>query len=105
MRNDVDRYIRISHTCQRSKATHGKTHGLLRLLEVPEQLGMDLSMDFIFGLRESAGFNAVWVVVDRLMKMQHLVPCTDKLERKKLGETYIKELFTLHRLPETIASD
>jgi hypothetical protein len=37
MRKDMDHYIRNCHTCQHSKATHGKTPGLLRLLEVPEQ--------------------------------------------------------------------
>jgi transposase InsO family protein len=62
-------------------------------------------MDFIVGLPESKGFNAVWVVVDRLTKMRHLVPCTDKVHGKKLGETYMKEVFKLHEQPETIVLD
>jgi transposase InsO family protein len=37
--------------------------------------------------------------------MQHFVPCTDNVDGKKLGEMYIKEVFRLHRLPETIVSD
>jgi hypothetical protein len=59
MRKEVDRYVRNCHTCQRSKATHGKNHGLLRLLGIPEQPWKDLSMDFVVGLPESEGFNAV----------------------------------------------
>jgi hypothetical protein len=105
MKKDVDRYVRNCHTCQRSKATHRKTHGLLRPLQIPEQPWKDLSMDFMVGLPESEGFNAVWVVIDCLTKMQHLVPCTDQVDAKKLGEMYIKEVFRLDRLPETIVSD
>jgi hypothetical protein len=62
-------------------------------------------MDFVVGLPESEGFNAIWVVVDRLTKMRHLVPCTDTVDGKKLGEMYVKEIFRLHGLPETIVSD
>jgi hypothetical protein len=102
MRKDVDCYIWNCHTCQRSKATHGKTHGLLRPLEILEQPWKDLSMDFVVGLPASEGFNTIWVVVNCLTKMWHLVPCTDKVDRKKLGEMYVKEVFRLHGQPETI---
>jgi hypothetical protein len=62
-------------------------------------------MDFVVGLPESEGCNTVWVVVDRLTKRRHLVPCTDQVDGKKLGEMYVKEVFRLHGLPETIVSD
>jgi hypothetical protein len=62
-------------------------------------------MDFIVGLPESERFNAVWVVVDRPTKMQYLVPCTDKVDQKVLEEMYVKEVFRLHGLAETIVSD
>jgi hypothetical protein len=105
MRKDVDRYIHNCHTCQRSKPTHGKTHGLLRPLEIQEQPWQDLSMDFVVGLPEREGFNAIWVVVDRLTKMRHLVPCTDTVDSKRLGEMYVKGVFRLNGLPKTILSD
>jgi hypothetical protein len=59
-------------------------------------------MDFVVGLPESEGFNAIWVVVDCLPKMHHLVPCTDTVDGRRLGEMYIKEVFRLYGLPETI---
>jgi hypothetical protein len=62
-------------------------------------------MDLVVGLPESESFNAVWVVVDRLTKMRHLVPCTDKVDRMKLGEMYVKEVIRLHGLPETKVSN
>jgi hypothetical protein len=62
-------------------------------------------MDIVVGLPASKAFNAIWVAVNHLAKMQHLVPCTDTMDSKKLGEMYVKEVFRLHRLPETILSD
>jgi hypothetical protein len=50
-------------------------------------------MDFITKLpRTPAGFDAVWVVVDRLMKSANFLPIkeTDKME--KLTRTYLKEI-------------
>jgi hypothetical protein len=52
MRKDVDHYIRNCHACQRSQATHRKTHGLLRPLEVSDELWKNLSMDFVIRLPE-----------------------------------------------------
>jgi hypothetical protein len=82
-----------------------RTHGLLRPLEVPEQPWQDLSMDFVVGLLECEGFNAKWVFVHRLTKMHHPVSCKDSVDRKRLGEMFIMEVFRLHGLPETIGSD
>jgi hypothetical protein len=62
-------------------------------------------MDVIVGLPETEGFNAIWVVVDCVMKMRLFLPCTDKVDGMKLGEMYIKEAFRLHGLPKTIVSD
>jgi hypothetical protein len=45
------------------------TFGILRLLHVPERPREDMSMDILVGLPECEGFDAIWVVVDRLSKM------------------------------------
>jgi hypothetical protein len=105
MKKDLDRHVRNCHTCQWSKATHRKTYGFLRPLEVPEQPWMNLNMDFIVGLPESDGFNTVWIVVNCLTKIQQWVRCTDKVDGQKMGEMFMKEVFRLHRLPKTIVSD
>jgi transposase InsO family protein len=62
-------------------------------------------MDFVVGLPESKGYNAIWVVVDRLSKMRHLVPCRNDTDGRKSGEMFIREVFKLHGLPDTIVSD
>jgi hypothetical protein len=52
MRKNMAHYVQNCHTCQRSKATHGTTHGSLRLFQVLEQPWKDLSMDFWLGCQK-----------------------------------------------------
>jgi hypothetical protein len=67
MRKDVDRYVQNCHVCQHSKPgpKNQKTHRWLKPLEVPQQPWKDLTMDFVVGLPDREGYNAIWVVVDR----------------------------------------
>src|SRR3954469_19917621 len=63
-------------------------------------------MDFICGLpRSRNGYEAVWVVVDRLTKNAHFLAMnmTDSLE--KLSKLYMQEIVRLHGVPKSIVSD
>ena len=62
-------------------------------------------MDFVVGLPWSNGCDAIWVVVDRLTKQQHMVPCTSTVDTKDLVDLFIQWVFRLHGLPETITLD
>jgi len=62
-------------------------------------------MDFIVGLPESQGYNAILTVVDRLTGMRHLIPCTDTTGSEDLAWLYLKEIWKLHGLPLSIISD
>ena len=62
-------------------------------------------MDFITGLPWSNGFNAILVVVCRLTKMQHFIPCRDTCTAEQLADLYARHIFRLHGLPKTIVSD
>lgn len=62
-------------------------------------------MDFVTGLPWSEGYIAVLVVVDRLTKMCHLIPCLDTWTAEQLAELFLLHVFRLHGLPRSIVSD
>ena len=108
MKKIVARYVRNYYVYQRSKAPRDRAHGLLQPLPVPQQRWQDLTTDFITGLPLSEGFDAIWVVVCRLSKERHYVPCTASDEGTSAESTammLIREVFRLHRLPASIISD
>jgi hypothetical protein len=62
-------------------------------------------MDFVTGLPKSDGFDTIWVVVDRLTKARHLVPCHSTIDAEGLADLFLQHIFKLHGLPLTIVSD
>jgi hypothetical protein len=79
--------------------------GVLRPLPVPEKPWEDISMDIVVGLPECEGFNAVWVVVDRLSTMRHFIPCHTTIDAVGLAKLSLREVVPLYMLPKTIVSD
>ncbi|XP_010468276.1 PREDICTED: uncharacterized protein LOC104748309 [Camelina sativa] len=64
-------------------------------------------MDFITGLptRPGRANNVVWVVVDRLTKVAHLVHFKSTDQAADLAEKYIDEILRLYGVPANIVSD
>jgi hypothetical protein len=56
---------------------------------VPEKPWEDISMDFVVGLPECEGFDAVWVVVDQLSKMRHFIPCHTTIDAVGLAKLFL----------------
>jgi hypothetical protein len=109
MDKDVKRYIKNCHTCNWTKDSREKYHGVLHPLPIPDRPWKDISMDFVTGLPESEGFNAVLTVVDRLTKMRHLIPCTTNEQggtsTEATASILIEHVWKLHGLPTSIVSD
>jgi IS30 family transposase len=60
----------------------------------------------ITGLPMTArGYNAIIVFVDRLTKMVHLCPTTEKLTSKQFAEMFLTNVIRLHGCPESVVSD
>jgi hypothetical protein len=79
--------------------------GVLQLLPVPEKPWEDFSMDFIIALLECESFEAIWVVVDRLSKMRHFIPCDMMTDAIGLAWLFLWEVEHLHGVPVTIVLD
>jgi hypothetical protein len=105
MRKWVHLYVRNCHSCQRSSTSQHATLGDLQPLPVPEKPWEDISMDFVVRLPECEGFDAVWVVVDTLWRIRHLIPCHTIIDAVGLGKLFLREVIRHHGLPTTIVSN
>ena len=67
MKREIAKYVARCDSCQRIKAEHQRAAGLLQPLQIPQWKWDEIGMDFIVGLpRTRAGYDSIWVVVDRL---------------------------------------
>ena len=62
-------------------------------------------MDFVMGLPESKGYDAIWVMVDRLTKLRHTVPCKSTCSSEDLAALFLHNVWKHHGLPSTVISD
>nr|GEV48689.1 putative reverse transcriptase domain-containing protein [Tanacetum cinerariifolium] len=53
----------------------------------------------------TSGYDAIWVVVDRLTKSAHLLPIREDYKTEKLARIYINEIVVRHGVPMSIISD
>ena len=93
-------------TCQKVKTVHQRPGGLLVPLPIPQWKWEEVRIDFITSLpRTQAGFDSIWVVVDRLTKVAHFIPVKTTYSGNKLAELYMEKVVCLHGVPKKIVSD
>lgn len=63
-------------------------------------------MDFITKLSTTAkGFDAIWVIVDRLTKSARFLAIQESSSAKKLADMCVREKVSRHGVPVSIVSD
>ena len=63
-------------------------------------------MDFITRLPKLAGnFDSIFVVVDKLTKVSHLIPTQMNASALDIAQLFVKEVVRLHGIPVCIISD
>ncbi|GJY28187.1 putative reverse transcriptase domain-containing protein [Tanacetum coccineum] len=63
-------------------------------------------MDLVRKLpKSSSGYDAIWVIVDRLTKSAHFLPIREDYKTEKLARIYINEIVARHGVPVSIISD
>jgi hypothetical protein len=55
--------------------------------------------------RTQSGYDSIWVIVDRLMKVAHLIAVKTTYSGPQLAELYMSRIVYLHGVPKKIVSD
>ena len=106
MKGDVAKFVSKCLNCQKVKAEHQRPAGELQPIEVPEWKWEQITMDFVVGLPKTVeGYDAIWVVVDRLTKSARFIPMKVTYSVEKLAELYVNNVVRLHGVPLSIISD
>lgn len=69
--------------------------GDLQRLPVPNRFWEEVSMNIIISLHMSTYFNAILIVVNRLTKMQHRVPCKKTISTTNITCMYLNNVWKL----------
>jgi hypothetical protein len=106
MKRDIAEYVSLCDTCQRVKVEHQRPAGLLQPLKIPEWKWDEIGMDFIVGLpRTQAGYDSIWVIMDKLTKVAHFIPVKTTYSGAKLAELYMSRIVCLQGVPKKVMSD
>nr|GEW82974.1 putative reverse transcriptase domain-containing protein [Tanacetum cinerariifolium] len=106
MKRDIAEYVSRCLTCFKIKAEHQKPSGLLQQPEIPEWKWEKITMNLVTKLpRSSGGYDAIWVILDRLTKSAHFLPIREEYKTEKLARIYINEIVARHGVPVSIISD
>ena len=63
-------------------------------------------MDFVTGLpRSPKGHEAIWVIMDRMMKISHFILVKINYSLDQLAQIYIDEIVSLHGVSVSIVSN
>ncbi|KAM9988951.1 hypothetical protein ACTFIY_005001 [Dictyostelium cf. discoideum] len=87
-------------------------NGILQSLEIPFEVWRDISIDFLSLPKTTYALNGftvevdqVCVIVCRLSKMVHIVPCHKTIDAEHTAQLLLNHVFRLHGYPRTIVSD
>ncbi|GKC64618.1 putative reverse transcriptase domain-containing protein [Tanacetum coccineum] len=88
---DIATYVSKCLTCAKVKAEHQRPSGLLVQPNIPEWKWENITIDFITKLPKTvAGYDSIWVIVDRLTKSAYFLPIKeiDSTEKLAVHEGY-----------------
>ena len=106
MKKGIADFVSKCLNCPQVKLEHQRPSGLLQQLPIPEWKWDMIAMDFVSGLpRTSSGYDAIWVIVDKLTKTAHFLPIKKTYSTDRLARLYVNRIVCLDKVPVSIVSD
>jgi hypothetical protein len=100
----VKEFVEFCNVCVRAKNLCHRPYGLLQPLPIPTSLWFSISRDFITNLPPSSFYDSILVVVDRLTKMVHFIPCIKTIIGKGIAKLFLDHVFQYHGLLDIISN-
>ena len=108
LRDDVTAYVNDCVVCQLSKGDQQPPAGLLQPIPIPAHRWECVTMDFVGPLpRTTSGHDGVFIVIDKLTKMTHLMASSQGVNNDAVGTArlFFDGVVRLHGIPLSIISD
>jgi hypothetical protein len=101
----VKEFIQSCDIYARRKVPRHRSYGLLHPLPVPNDSWLSLSMNFITDLPLANRKDLIFMVVNRLIKMAHFIPCTKTITGEETAKLFLDNIYHIHGLSNDIVSD
>ena len=88
MSQDVRAFVVDCPVCQTEKSSHLQPAGRLMPLPLPTRKWEHVAIDFVTGMPDDQGMNAIMTVVDKATKMAHFIPCSETVTAKGTAQLY-----------------
>lgn len=105
MKANILEYCRGCNICQKKKTSNFNKYSYLIPNPIPSHPYQSISMDFIVNLPWCNGYNAIFVIVNRLSKQGTFIPCTTGLTAQEFAELFVKHIICRFGLPDSIIMD
>ena len=106
MKNDIEAFVKSCDACQRAKRRTTKPPGANVPYSIPEMPFEVIAMDMKSGMPITAhGNNAFWVVVDKLTRRAHIIPCNTGCTSADVARMIFDNVVRHWGVPHKIISD
>ena len=105
MKNNIEKYVKGCHECQRNKPDQQPRAAPLQPNEIPSEPWAIISVDLIKPLVTSKGKDMILVIVDRFSKKAYFLPCNTTITSQGVANLYKEHVFREHGLPRKVISD
>ncbi|KAG8705607.1 hypothetical protein FRC09_002854 [Ceratobasidium sp. 395] len=105
LEKDVNKYAAECPICQKTKPDRLGKKGFLHPIPIPDQPFKVVTMDFIMDLPESEGYNGILVVVDKLTRYTHFIPCNTSVNETQTARLFQEHIWSHYGLPRQVITD